>query len=41
LDAEGPETAGIRVVTIADAGHVMMDDQPAAFTAALAAAFAD
>ena len=40
VDAESLEAAGIRVVTIADAGHVMMDDQPEAFTAALTAALA-
>lgn len=41
LDTEGLEAAGIRLVTIAGAGHVMMHDQPVAFTAAVAAALAD
>jgi pimeloyl-ACP methyl ester carboxylesterase len=41
VDAEGLEAAGVRVVRIADAGHVMMDDQPLAFVEAVAAAFPD
>jgi pimeloyl-ACP methyl ester carboxylesterase len=36
VDAEGLQAAGVRVVTIPDAGHVMMEDQPEAFVAALA-----
>jgi pimeloyl-ACP methyl ester carboxylesterase len=31
----------VDVVTIADAGHVMMDDQPKAFAEALSAALPD
>ena len=38
VDAEGLAAAGVATVTIADSGHVMMDDQPAAFVEALAAA---
>jgi pimeloyl-ACP methyl ester carboxylesterase len=41
LDAEGLRTAGVRMVTIADAGHVMMDDQPMAFVEALGTALSD
>jgi pimeloyl-ACP methyl ester carboxylesterase len=41
LDAEGLVAAGVTVVTIVDSGHVMMDDQPAAFVEALAAALPD
>lgn len=41
VDAEGLQAAGVRVVTIADAGHLMMHDQPAAFVEALAAALPD
>ena len=37
-DAEKLSAAGVDVVTIADAGHVMMVDQPEAFAEALAAA---
>jgi pimeloyl-ACP methyl ester carboxylesterase len=35
VDAEGLQAAGVSVATIRDAGHVMMDDQPEAFIAAL------
>jgi pimeloyl-ACP methyl ester carboxylesterase len=38
VDAEGLQAAGVRVVTIPDAGHMMMEDQPEAFVAALASA---
>ncbi len=38
VDAEGLQAAGVRVVTIPDAGHMMMEDQPEAFVAALATA---
>jgi pimeloyl-ACP methyl ester carboxylesterase len=38
-DAEGLQAAGVRVVTIPDAGHLMMADQPEAFVAALGSAF--
>jgi pimeloyl-ACP methyl ester carboxylesterase len=38
VDAEGLQTAGVRVVTIPDAGHMMMADQPEAFVAAVASA---
>ena len=41
VDAESLAAAGVAVVTIADSGHVMMDDQPAAFVEALAAALPD
>jgi pimeloyl-ACP methyl ester carboxylesterase len=41
VGAEGLRASGVRVVTIGDAGHIMMDDQPAAFIDALAAAFPD
>ena len=41
VDAEGLAAAGVTVVTIDDSGHVMMDDQPAAFVEALAAALPD
>ena len=37
-DRAGLEAAGVRVVEIDDAGHVMMNDQPEAFALALAAA---
>ena len=37
-DDENLTAAGVHVVTIADAGHVMMVDQPEAFAEALAAA---
>jgi pimeloyl-ACP methyl ester carboxylesterase len=40
-DAEGLTAAGVDVVTIADAGHRMMDDQPEAFAQALWAALPD
>ena len=40
-DAEGLTAAGVDVVTIADAGHVMMADQPNAFAEALSAALPD
>jgi pimeloyl-ACP methyl ester carboxylesterase len=40
-DAEGLTAAGVDVVTIGDAGHVMMADQPTAFVEALAAALPD
>jgi len=36
LDAEGLRAAGIRVVTIPNAGHMMMFDNPTAFAAAVA-----
>lgn len=36
LDAEGLRRSGIRVVTIPNAGHMMMFDNPEAFLAALA-----
>jgi pimeloyl-ACP methyl ester carboxylesterase len=36
LDEVGLEAAGVKVVTIPDAGHMMMRDNPAAFIAALA-----
>jgi pimeloyl-ACP methyl ester carboxylesterase len=35
-DAAGLEAAGVRVVTIPGAGHMMMDDDPRAFVQALA-----
>ena len=35
-DAERLEAAGLRVITIADAGHILMDDQPDAFARAIA-----
>jgi len=38
VGAEGLQAAGVRVVTIPDAGHMMMADQPDAFVAAVAAA---
>ncbi len=38
LDAEGLQAAGVDVVTIPDAGHLMMHDAPEAFTAALVTA---
>lgn len=40
-DAEGLTAAGVDVVTIADAGHLLMDDQPKAFAEALSAALPD
>jgi pimeloyl-ACP methyl ester carboxylesterase len=40
LDEAGLEAAGVRVVTIPDAGHMVMFDNPPAFTTALAAALA-
>lgn len=40
LDEAGLEAAGVRVVTIPDAGHMMMLDNPVAFIAALAAGLA-
>jgi len=36
LDADGLRAAGVEVTTIGDAGHMMMDDQPEAFVAAIA-----
>ena len=39
LDEAGLEAAGVLVVTIPDAGHMMMFDNPGAFIAALADAF--
>ena len=41
VGAEGLQAAGVNVVTIPGSGHVVMDDQPAAFVEALAAAFPD
>jgi pimeloyl-ACP methyl ester carboxylesterase len=41
VDREGLTAAGVTVVTIDDSGHVMMDDQPAAFVDALAVALPD
>jgi pimeloyl-ACP methyl ester carboxylesterase len=38
VDAEGLQAAGVKVVTIPDAGHMMMADQPEAFVAAVASA---
>ena len=38
LDEAGLEAAGVRVVTIPDAGHMMMDDNPVSFIAAVAEA---
>ena len=35
-DLEGLVAAAVRVVTIADAGHLLMDDQPDSFAAAIA-----
>jgi pimeloyl-ACP methyl ester carboxylesterase len=35
-DSAGLEAAGVRIVTIADAGHLLMDDQPDAFAGAIA-----
>jgi pimeloyl-ACP methyl ester carboxylesterase len=40
LDEAGLEAAGVRVVTVPDAGHMMMHDNPAAFTRELADALA-
>jgi pimeloyl-ACP methyl ester carboxylesterase len=40
-DAEGLIAAGVDVVTIGDAGHVMMADQPKAFVEALSLALPD
>jgi pimeloyl-ACP methyl ester carboxylesterase len=39
-DPAGLEAAGVRIVTIADAGHLLMDDQPDAFARAIAAGLA-
>jgi len=36
VDADGLRAAGVNVVTIPDAGHMMMEDQPEAFVAAVA-----
>lgn len=41
LDAAGLEAAGVRVVVIPGAGHVMMDDNPPAFLAAVVAALGE
>ena len=41
LDAEGLEAAGVRVVVIPDAGHMMMTDNPPAFLSAVVAALGD
>ena len=41
LDADGLRRSGVRVVTISNAGHMMMFDNPAAFIAALADALSD
>jgi pimeloyl-ACP methyl ester carboxylesterase len=41
LDADGLRRAGVRVVTIPDAGHMMMFDNPTAFVAAVAAGFGE
>lgn len=41
VDPEGLEASGVSVVTIPDAGHVMMYDQPEAFVAALTSALPD
>jgi len=38
VDAAGLEASGVRVVTIAGAGHMMMTDQPDDFVGALEAA---
>jgi len=41
--SDGPaalEAAGVRIVPIADAGHLLMDDQPDAFARAIADGFA-
>jgi pimeloyl-ACP methyl ester carboxylesterase len=35
-DPAGLEAAGVRILTIADAGHLLMDDQPDAFAGAIA-----
>jgi pimeloyl-ACP methyl ester carboxylesterase len=35
-DPVGLEAAGVRIVTIPDAGHLLMDDQPDAFAGAIA-----
>jgi len=39
-DAAGLEAAGVGVVTVPQAGHLMMDDDPDAFVGALVTAFA-
>ena len=39
-DPAGLEAAGVRIVTIPDAGHLLMDDQPDAFAAAIAGGLA-
>jgi pimeloyl-ACP methyl ester carboxylesterase len=41
LDAEGLAAAGVRVVVIPDAGHMMMTDNPPAFLAAVVTALGD
>jgi pimeloyl-ACP methyl ester carboxylesterase len=41
VDAAGLQASGVRIVTIAGAGHMLMDDQPEAFVAALEAALPD
>ena len=41
VDADGLRAAGVRIVIIPDAGHILMDDQPAEFVEAIAAAFPD
>lgn len=38
VDPEGLEAAGVSIVTISDAGHMMMADQPQAFVEALKSA---
>jgi pimeloyl-ACP methyl ester carboxylesterase len=40
LDADGLRRSGVQIVSIPDAGHMMMFDNPAAFMAALAEALA-
>ena len=41
VDAAGLQASGVGVVTIAGAGHMLMDDQPEAFVAALETALPD
>jgi pimeloyl-ACP methyl ester carboxylesterase len=41
VDVAGLRASGVAVVTIAGAGHMLMDDQPPAFAQALAAALPD
>ena len=41
VDAEGLTAAGVDLVTIADSGHMMMNDQPTAFAEALSLALPD